>query len=279
MKLSWLVIAVSVLVLNVARAESNPSPTGAKQQQQTAYQTPAAQPSPAVSKNPFISQTTTADQKTTQPPEQSTCGWFWGLLWKFDWSNWAIVAVAIWAAYTAVDTLVAIRTQGDTAAQDLVITNRAYLYLSEVRITFYEPQNVYDETTTYRFEIVYPIYNGGQTPAIYIGSFARTIVAEVAPQQTSEAAAALDKPQGAVVPPRSQEPLRPLYPSWVDKPELDDIRAGKRKLFFFGMLTYRDIFDKERHTRFTVSFSGTPAKEGEFKFMAFESGEGLNWFD
>ena len=172
-----------------------------------------------------------------------------------------------------------IQSQADTAKQDLVITNRAYLYLSEVRITFRESQNVFDEITTYPYEIVYPIYNGGETPALYTGSFARSTVAEIAPREISEAAAVIDKPQSAVVPPRSQEPLRPSYPSWVDKPELDDMRAGKRKLFFFGILTYRDIFDEERHTRFTLSFSGTPAEQGEFKHMAFESGKDLNWFD
>ncbi|MGB9381646.1 hypothetical protein [Candidatus Binatus sp.] len=274
-----LIAPLALLPCVVKNAESSSLPTGTKQQQQTAYQTPTAQASPAASESPLASQAATPDDKTANAPEQSTCRRFFNLLLQFNWSNWAIVLVAIWAALTAKNTLTSIQSQAETAKQDLVITNRAHLYLSEVRITFYEPQNVYEETTTYRFEIVYPIYNGGQTPALYIGSFARTIVAETAPQQISEAATALDKPQSAVVPPRSQEPLRPLYPSWVDKPELDDIRAGKRKLFFYGKLVYRDIFDAERHTRFTLSFSGTPAEEGKFKHMAFESGKGLNWFD
>jgi hypothetical protein len=278
LSLSLAIVVSALLLPSVARTESTPLPTGTEQQQ-TAYQTPTSQPWPAASKSPLASQATTSDDKTDHASEQSTCRWFLELLWQFNWSNWAIVAVAIWAACIALNTLASIQQQGETAAKDLVITNRSYLYLSEVRITFHEPENVYDETTTYRYEIVYPIYNGGQAPALYIGSFARTIVAEVAPQQISNAAAALDKEQSAVVPPRSQEPLRPQYSSFVDKPELDDIRAGTRKLFFYGMLTYRDIFDEERHTRFTLSFSGTPAKEGEFKHMAFESGKGLNWFD
>jgi len=86
------------------------------------------------------------------------------LLWQFNWSNLAIVGVALWAAFTAKSTLASIQSQADTAKQDLVITNRAYLYLSEVRITFRESQNVFDEITTYPYEIVYPIYNGGETP-------------------------------------------------------------------------------------------------------------------
>jgi len=281
--LSALILTALALFLGAARnlrAESNLSPLPTRaERQQTAYQTAAAQTSPAASQNPLAKQATTSDHNTAQTPERFTCRWLLGLLWQINWSTWAIVVVAIWAGCIAVNTLAAIQQQGKTAAKDLIITNRSYLYLSEVRITFHEPQNVHDETARYHYEIVYPIYNGGQTPALYIGSFARTIVAEVAPQQTSGAAAALDKPQSAVVPPRSQEPLRPQYPSFIDKPELDDIRAGKRKLFFYGKLTYRDIFDKERHTRFTLSFSGTPADEGKFKPMAFESGKGLNWFD
>jgi hypothetical protein len=165
------------------------------------------------------------------------------------------------------------------ATQDLEITNRAYLYLSEVRIQFSESGNVDEDITTYPFEIVYPIYNGGQTPALYIGSFARTTVKETAPIQISESAIALDRPQSAVVPPRSQEPIRPRYPSWIDKRELDDIIAGKRRLFFYGVLTYTDIFGKDRHTGFTLSYRGRPTNAGDWMAMAFESAKGLNWFD
>jgi hypothetical protein len=276
-----ILVAAVLLARAAIRAESKPSPlpSRAEQQKQTAQQTPSVQGSLATSESPLASQATTSDDKTAHAPEQPYCRWLFMLLWQFNWSNLAIVGVALWAAFTAKSTLASIQSQADTAKQDLVITDRAYLYLSEVRITFRESQNVFDEITTYPYEIVYPIYNGGETPALYTGSFARSTVAEIAPREISEAAAVIDKPQSAVVPPRSQEPLRPSYPSWVDKPELDDMRAGKRKLFFFGILTYRDIFDEERHTRFTLSFSGTPAEQGEFKHMAFESGKDLNWFD
>lgn len=159
-----LIAPLALLPCVVKNAESSSLPTGTKQQQQTAYQTPTAQASPAASESPLASQAATPDDKTANAPEQSTCRRFFNLLLQFNWSNWAIVLVAIWAALTAKNTLTSIQSQAETAKQDLVITNRAHLYLSEVRITFYEPQNVYEETTTYRFEIVYPIYNGGKPP-------------------------------------------------------------------------------------------------------------------
>jgi hypothetical protein len=228
--------------------------------------------------------------KSDQPAgnSQSWNDWFWRNL-----TGILLVLLGVWTARIAIRTLDRIAEQtkagtvaakaamksADVSGQDLEIANRAYLYLSEVRIGFQEAKNVFDEITTYEYDIVYPIYNGGQTPALYIGSFARAIVAEFAPQQTSVAAVELDKPQNAVVPPRSREPLRPSYHSFVDKQELDDIRAGKRKLFFYGVLTYRDIFDKERHTRFTLGFSRTPEEAGNMTLMAFASGKGLNGFD
>ena len=258
----------------------NPLPTARNSQNaetiqnQTQTQEPPS-PSAVLSPTAATSQPSPAVQtRNSTPNPQGWDNWFWQ-----NFSALLIAVLAVWASCIGLSTLDAIRQQGETAAKDLIITNQAYLHLLEVRITFHEPQHVFEEITTYPYEIVYPIYNGGQTPALYIGSFARTIVAEVAPQQISEAAAVVDNPQSAVVPPRSQEPLRPLYSSFISKRELDDIRAGKRKLFFYGMLTYRDIFDKERHTRFTLSFSGTPAEVGKFRPMPFESGKGLNWFD
>ena len=114
-------------------------------------------------------------------------------------------------------TLAATEKAADAANQGLEIGNRAYLYLSEVRITFREAQNVYDETTTYPYEIIYPIHNGGQTPALYKGAFARAQVLDVAPKDISENAIALDKPQDAVIPPHASQPINPIYPSYISK--------------------------------------------------------------
>ena len=289
-----LMVSLCFLAAMNALAQSGSLSIGNSQNQEPENQQSQTPKSPTPS-GVFASITSAPAQmipapKREQPADnsQSWNKWFWQNL-----TGILLVLVGIWTSYIALGTLAQIAEQtnsgtiaanaamksADVSSQDLEIANRAYLYLSEVRITFREPQNVYDETTRYDYDIVYPIYNGGQTPALYIGSLARTALTEDAPQQTSEAAIALDKPQSAVVPPRSREPLRPLYTSFVDKRGLDDIRAGKKKLFFYGMLVYRDIFDKKRHTRFTLSFSGTPATEGEFRHMVFVSGKGLNWFD
>ncbi|MBV8356432.1 MAG: hypothetical protein JO189_00640 [Deltaproteobacteria bacterium] len=65
----------------------------------------------------------------------------------------------------------AIGRQADIAERELVIANRAYLYLSGVRLTFLPP------SPESNIEITYPVFNGGQTPALFTGDFSRVIVA------------------------------------------------------------------------------------------------------
>jgi hypothetical protein len=90
---------------------------------------------------------------------------FWPPLWSTFlppfWSNWALVIVAGIAACFALRTLKAIQRQADIAERELVIANRAYLYLSGVRVTFLP------STAESNVEITYPVYNGGQTPPIH----------------------------------------------------------------------------------------------------------------
>src|SRR5690242_1530637 len=126
--------------------------------------------------------------------------------------------VLVGIAYTVVSRcqLRAIGRQTSTAERELVIANRAYLYLSGVHISLYEPQiEVAGDEPVYNYVITYPIYNGGQTPALYIGAFARAIVDYKVPQEVSHSALALDRTQNAVVPPRAVEPLNPHYPSFL----------------------------------------------------------------
>ena len=127
---------------------------------------------------------------------------------------------------------------------------------------------------TAQIKITYPIYNGGQTPALFIGDHSRVSVgsgtADIRGNYT------LDRPQTAVVPPRGAHPLNPSHTSELSYEEFNDVKDRRKTLYFSGVLTYLDMFDKERHTWFTLSYTG-PAG---YKFnMAFETAKGLNRFD
>ncbi|MGD0671951.1 MAG: hypothetical protein ABSB13_07730 [Candidatus Binatus sp.] len=289
-----LVVLLCLFVgMNVSAQGGSPS-VGNSQNQETKDQQSQTQkpPTPA---GAFISISATPANPTPTPngakPDdnsQSVKDWFWQNL-----TGLLLVLVGIWAACIALGTLDQIATQtsaattaanaamksADVSSQDLEIANRAYLYLSEVRIRFSEAETVDDDETIYRYEIFYPIYNGGPTPALYKGVFARAEVLPTAPKDINQNALTFDKPQDAVIPPHVPQPISGQYSSFVSKEELDDLRAGKRKLFFYGVLTYDDIFGKERHTRFTLGFSGTPERPPNLMLMAFVSGKGFNWFD
>jgi hypothetical protein len=141
-----LILIASALLLNVAQcvnAEPNLSalPTRAEQKQQTTNETSAAQRSTVASEIPLTSQTATPNDEASQTPEQSGSRWFLSFLWKINWSNWALVFAAIWAARIALSTLKSIESQGNIAVEtlkamkrsadaeerDLILTHRAAL--------------------------------------------------------------------------------------------------------------------------------------------------------
>jgi len=192
----------------------------------------------------------------------------------FAWRQWGAIDEQ---AQTAQKTLDAIKKQAEIADRALLVANRAYLYLSGVRISVYGPaRETAGDEPVYKYVIVYPIYNGGQTPALYVGAFARTIVDSKAPQEVSPSALALDRTQNAVVPPRCGEPLNPPYDSFLSEKELADIQTRQYSLFFYGVLTYFDVFDEERHTWFALRYGG---RIGNNMPMDFVATPGLNRFD
>jgi hypothetical protein len=162
-----------------------------------------------------------------------------------------LVVVAIWAGFVAVGTLDqissqtiaattaanAVRKSADTTAQELIVANRAYLYLSGMQIVFAEPKSEPGADPTYPYTITYPIYNGGQTPALYISAYARADTFERPPTAVSPAALALDRPQNVIIPPRGAEPLKPTYDSFLSEEEFFKIRDRAWRLCFYGVLT------------------------------------------
>jgi hypothetical protein len=294
-----LILIVSALLLSAASPNPTPqsSRVGARKQTEQAekYQGRAAKKT-AIAPTLAPSPTQPAPEsriKFDNPSYEDQ--WFPpGTFWPPIWSNFRLAAVGTGAIIAAVCTLKGIYKQARAtvvsvqvsrnavrvANQELVIANRAYLYLSEVIISFSESRTSPGEEPRYGYVITYPIYNGGQTPALFIGAYPRVIIDSKPPEGVSKAALVLDKPQSAVVPPRGAEPLKPHYYCDVSQTELLDIRSGKYKLFFYGVLTYYDVFGKEeRHTWFTLSFTGTSADAGKPNPMSFETIDGRNRFD
>jgi hypothetical protein len=101
----YIILAISLLALLLSAARSvfaqpNPSPLSIRteQQQKSTNQAPTAQLSPSVRESALHNQAGNIDHQTTHSPEQSTCQRIGEILWEFNWSNWALVGAAIWAA-------------------------------------------------------------------------------------------------------------------------------------------------------------------------------------
>lgn len=118
-------LASLLSVANNLSAKPIASPTGTEQKLQTTNKVPTSQRSPVVSEIPLTSQTATPNGEATQTPEQSRDRWFLSVLWKINWSNWALVFAAVWAARIALSTLRSIESQGNTAVQTLNAMKRS----------------------------------------------------------------------------------------------------------------------------------------------------------
>jgi hypothetical protein len=62
----------------------------------------------------------------------------------------------------------------------------------------------------------------------------------------------------------------------LSKQEFADLQAGHHSLFFYGVLTYIDMFEKKRHTWFALRYNG---QIGNNMPMQFVTAPGLNRFD
>jgi hypothetical protein len=292
-----LILIVSGSFLSATKSTLALTPTSQLAVRSSPTQKPANQASQThttVTPGALLSTNTPTGQPTHaidgSSDSQTWNNWFWQNIATF-----LLVVVAIWAGWIATGTLDEISSQtlaattaanaakqsADTATQELIIANRAYLYLSAVQIVFDEARTEDpDSSPIYPYTITYPIYNGGQTPALYISAYARADTFERPPTNVSPAAIALDRPQNVIIPPRGAEPLRPPYNSSLSEEEFFKIRDHAWRLCFYGVLTYVDIFGKtERHTWFNLSFRAPFPEAGVARYMAFEAAGGLNRFD
>jgi hypothetical protein len=171
--------------------------------------------------------------------------------------------------FVAYRQLGAIGRQADIAERELVIANRAYLYLSGVRLTFLPP------SPESNLEITYPVFNGGQTPALFTGDFSRVIVAHRAADIGDIGNPAIRK-QTSVIPPRGADAVNAKHWTYLSDDELADIENGTRKLFFYGFLFYFDVFQYSHKTWFALSYSGPRGRDMP---MGFVTEAGYNRFD
>ena len=179
--------------------------------------------------------------------------------------------VVVGASYTfvACRQLGAIGWQADIAERELVIANRAYLYLAGVRLPFLPP------SPESNIEITYPVFNGGQTPALFTGDFSRVIVAHRA-ADIGDIGNPATRKQTSIIPPRGGDPMNAKHWTCLSDDELADIENGTRKLFFYGFLFYFDVFRYSHKTWFALTYSGS---RGNNMPMAFVTEPEYNRFD
>jgi hypothetical protein len=153
-----------------------------------------------------------------------------------------------------------------------VIAQRAYLYLSGVRLKRY-PENT--------IVITYPIYNAGQTPATWIGEFCRANVypLRVYPDPFKRGEVAIIKRSVTIAPTRTDVPaLTPTYSIDLTTEEIEAISNQQSQLVLHGFFRYRDIFGRWHDTGFGAAYSGALMPNEQY-FMAWIQREGFNWFD
>jgi len=157
-----------------------------------------------------------------------------------------------------------------TAEQSMLLAQRAYLYVSGIRLKRLDVENI---------QITYPIYNGGQTPGTLIGRFIRVTLVDRIPAANPTGSPAPIKEE-VVIPPSRAEPtaINPQYFIQLVDGEADQIENGKRTFFLYGFLMYADIFGHRHKTGLGAAYSG-PLEAGKTYFMNFLTQAGYNYFD
>jgi hypothetical protein len=159
-----------------------------------------------------------------------------------------------------------------TAEQTMVVGQRAYLYLSGIRLMVLESNTV---------EITYPIFNGGQIPGRFTGEFTRANVYPIRqyPEPINRGTVAVVK-KGVVVPPALDESsaLKGKYYLQLTKAEAEAVAHGQSWIVFHGFIRYFDIFDNWHDTGFAVAYAGDLAGRHTY-FMDWIQQLGFNWFD
>jgi len=142
------------------------------------------------------------------------------------------------------------------AAEDNVaIGQRAYVLLSSAK-----PEYVSDNYIMVEVEIT----NFGNTPANYVQVNYRLDLLESEPDGLDENSVDWNGPRSSIIAPHASHTVPLRIPLKVSPEQCQSFNLKKLRLYFWGIIRYRDIFGETHHTRFRlVHFPGQGPKFGD----------------
>ncbi len=306
-KLSFaLILIASVLVLSEGspRASGNQSSDPAKsspaspsardhQKSESKEKSAPSQQGPPQPAESLIVVTQPQPQAKQATPDTDSKQSYYKWLGPPTWSNWALVAVAIIAAYIAIRTLKVIERQTDAAkisaqaalatANSVVASERAYVPMSHAS------PGIRINSERGFFEITVKVENCGRTPASVTNvelDVSLRAYEDLLPQEF-QCRPTEHHPNGFLVPGgyffyQRTFPLRGN--------DLSDTTSGMRKLWVFGYVDYIDTF-KTRHRASYVRTYNPHVDDGTQNNLFYpverpynydrprQTGEGQDWQD
>lgn len=290
-----LFIASLCFMVAINALAQNDSPSTRNSQNQKAEDQRSQTEKPPVPTGVSVSIAATPAEVTSSPkgdqPTNNAQGWndwFWQNLTGF-----LLVLVGIWAARIALSTLdqIAEQTKAGTIAANaaktaaeaaeknttvsertMIIDQRAYLYLSGIRLMLLDDSNI---------ELTYPILNAGKTPAKYTGEFTR---ANIYPYQhypdPINRGSVVTIKKGVVVAPAltDESAVKGKYYLVVTPEEIAAIERREVWIIFHGFIRYEDIFGQVSDTGFGVAYTGQLSPKHTL-YMDWIQRLGFNWFD
>jgi hypothetical protein len=245
------------------------SPAGSEKQNQANGKTPAAQAFMGVPQAGLSPQAQPATDQSSHLQTQAPPSWCDRLLirlWQINWSNWALVFVAVWAGRIAVGTLnqircqtvaattaaLAAKTSAETADRTLTELERPWVF-----VDIYDVRNWSSVWPAGQTQIIigleWAVYNGGRSPALLIDGVYRI---DKFPVPIPE------KPDYGPSQPYAVVPLAPNAKPQVFhaqlpifKKEHEQLINGDLELVFYGFVKYLDSLKKEHVSRWIARFT------------------------
>ena len=128
----------------------------------------------------------------------------------------------------------AARDSADIAKQTLIISQRAYIHIGNWKQTNFEVGGA--------AEIAFTVRNSGHTPARLVESSFTRVISESLPPIPVYGPTVFNE-GGLVLGPGAAFEKNSTVSDGLTKVQFDDISAGRRKLWYFGYTTYRDVFE------------------------------------
>jgi hypothetical protein len=144
------------------------------------------------------------------------------------------------------------------AAEDGVeIGQRAYVLIPSAKPEFNSDRHIMVE---------FEIKNYGNTPANYVQVSYRLEVLESDPESLNETIIDWESPRSSIIAPHSPHPVPYRIQLNISPEQRRAYNVKEFRLYFWGIIRYRDIFGKVHHTRFRrVHFPGQGAQFGDCK--------------